>query len=115
MMVTTLITEKYPNEIDGILHCYDRIVLNGHLQQLCYAKGMTKYLYTQQIRIFDYRQFAELLRDLIRQNAQQLATENQLEIEFISKKDAFRRYCQLKLKQVEPKQVFPTFADRTSV
>ena len=34
------------------------------LQPLCYAKGMTKYLYTHQIRIFDYTQFAEPMRDL---------------------------------------------------
>lgn len=90
-MATTLMTEKYQNEIDGILHCYDRIVISGHLQPLCYAKGMTKYLYTQQIRIFDYIQFAEPLRDLIRENAQAVAKANGLEIEFISKKDAFRK------------------------
>ena len=84
-MTTTGMTEKYQNEIDGILHCYDRIVINGHLASLCYAKGMTKYLYTQQIRIFDYTQFAEPLRDVIRENAQQLAEENGLEIEFIRK------------------------------
>lgn len=95
-MATTLITEKYQNEIDGILHCYDRIVINGHLQQLCYAKGMTKYLYTQQIRIFDYTQFAEPLRDLIRENAQRLAEESGLDIEFISKKDAFRKESRIK-------------------
>ena len=30
-MTTTVMTEKYQDEIDGILHCYDRIVINGHL------------------------------------------------------------------------------------
>ncbi len=95
-MATTLMTEKYQNEIDGILHCFDRIVISGHLQSLCYAKGMTKYLYTQQIRIFDYTQFAEPLRELIRQNAERQAEENGLEIEFISKKDAFRKEERIK-------------------
>ena len=95
-MTTTVMTEKYQDEIDGILHCYDRIVINGHLASLCYAKGMTKYLYTQQIRIFDYTQFAEPLRDLIRDNAQQLAEDNGLDIEFISKKDAFRKESRIK-------------------
>ena len=71
-MATTLITEKYQDEIHGVLHCYDRVVISGNLQPLCYAKGMTKYLYTQQIRIFDYTQFTEPLRDLIRANAQTL-------------------------------------------
>jgi hypothetical protein len=67
------------------------VVISGHLQPLCYAKGMTKYLYTQQIRIFDYTKFAEPLRDLIRKNSQAIAKENGLEIEFISKKDDFRK------------------------
>ena len=52
---------------------------------------MTKYLYIHQIRIFDYTKFAEPLRDLIRENAQTIAKENGLEIEFISKKDDFRK------------------------
>jgi hypothetical protein len=95
-MATILMTEKYQNEIDGILYCYDRIVINGHLSSLCYAKGMTKYLYMQQIRIFDYTEFAEPLRDLIRENAQRLAEDNELNIEFISKKDAFRKESRIK-------------------
>lgn len=90
-MATTLITEKYQAEIHGVLHCYDRIVISGNLQPLCYAKGMTKYLYTQQIRVFDYTKFVEPLRDLIRQNAQTIAKENGLEIEFISKRNDFRK------------------------
>jgi len=90
-MATTLITEKYQKEIHGVLHCYDRVVISGNLQPLCYAKGMTKYLYTHQIRVFDYTKFAEPLRDLIRQNAQTIARENGLEIEFISKKGDFRK------------------------
>jgi len=90
-MSTTLITKKYQEEIHGTLHCYDRVVINGHIQPLCYAKGMTKYLYTHQIRIFDYTKFAEPLRNLIRKNAQTIAEENELEIEFITKKDNFRK------------------------
>lgn len=95
-MATTLITEKYQDEIHGVLHCYDRVVISGNLQPLCYAKGMTKYLYTQQIRIFDYTQFTEPLRDLIRANAQTVAEENELKIEFISKKDDFRKEERIK-------------------
>jgi hypothetical protein len=90
-MATTLMTKKYQDKIHGVLHCYDRIVISGNLQPLCYAKGMTKYLYIHQIRIFDYTEFAEPLRDLIRKNAKTIAKENGLEIEFISKKDDFRK------------------------
>lgn len=40
-----LLTERYSNQISGILHCYDRIVIQGTLPGLCYADGMTSYLY----------------------------------------------------------------------
>ncbi|MCB0044244.1 MAG: hypothetical protein KDD92_02310 [Caldilineaceae bacterium] len=67
--------EKYAAQIHGVPNCYDRIVIAGHLQLLSYAKGMTKYLYKEQIRIFDYKEFAQPLRDLIRENAALIAQE----------------------------------------
>jgi hypothetical protein len=90
-MPQALITERYATEIEGILHCYDRMVISGQLQPICYAKGMTKYLYIHGIRIFDYTQFAEPLRDEIRQNAEVMAKTNGIEIEFISKPKSFRK------------------------
>jgi len=91
-MAITLIDEKYASEIHGVLHCYDRVIISGNLQPLCYAHGMTQYLYRHRIRIFDYgRQFAEPLRNAIRANAQAIAEAHGLEIEFITKRDAFRK------------------------
>ncbi|MCP4486205.1 MAG: hypothetical protein GY820_02635 [Gammaproteobacteria bacterium] len=43
-----MLSEKYKDELYGVLHCYDRILISGHLQPWAYAKGMTKYLYQQQ-------------------------------------------------------------------
>ena len=60
------LSERYANDLDGILSCYDRIVITGNLQPFCYAQGMTRYLYQEGIRIFDYAQFAEPLRARIR-------------------------------------------------
>lgn len=90
-MTITLLPERHKDDIYGTLHCFDRVVLSGNLQPLCYAKGMTGYLYKHEIRIFDYTQFAEPLRNQIRANAEAIAKENGLEIEFIIKKDAFRK------------------------
>jgi hypothetical protein len=91
-MAIALITETYAAEIQGVLNCYDRVIISGNLQPVCYAKGMTKYLYSQGIRIFDYgKQFAEPLRDAIRANAETIAKAHGLEIEFISKQGAFRK------------------------
>lgn len=90
-MATQLLTERYGEAISGVVESYDRIVISGHLQPLCYAKGMTSYLYRQGIRIFDYTQFAEPLRNLIRSNAERVAAENGIAIEFISKGQGLRK------------------------
>jgi hypothetical protein len=90
-MATELLTEKYGADLYGVLSCYDRVILSGNLQPLCYAKGMTKYLYTQHIRIFDYTTFAEPLRELIRANAEAVAKANGVEIEFIRKSQSIRK------------------------
>ena len=65
-MSEELLTEKYDNLLKGVLECYDRVIIVGHLGPLSYAQGMTNSLYGQQIRIFDYPQFAEPLRDEIK-------------------------------------------------
>ena len=52
-MAMKLLTDKYAEQLDGVLHCYDRLVLTGSLMPLCHAHGMTKYLNDQHIRIFD--------------------------------------------------------------
>jgi hypothetical protein len=46
---------------------------------------MTGYLYSQNIRIFDYPKFAEKFRDKIRTNAEEIAKQSNIEIEFIKK------------------------------
>jgi hypothetical protein len=85
-----LLSERFEQELDGVLNCYDRVVITGNLQPLCYAQGMTHYLYQQGIRIFDYANFAEPLRERIRENAEKVADANNIKIEFVRKKD-FRK------------------------
>jgi len=85
-----LLSERYCKELDGVLSCYDRIVITGSLHPFCYAQGMTRYLYQAGIRIFDYAKFAEPLRECIRANAEALAQANGIQIEFVRKKD-FRK------------------------
>lgn len=84
------LSERYSKELDGVLSCYDRIVITGSLYPFCYAQGMTSYLYRQGIRIFDYAKFAEPLRERVRENAEALAQANGIKIEFTRKKD-FRK------------------------
>ncbi len=89
-MTIRLLSDKYRDQLDGVLNCYDRIILIGSLQPFCYAQGMTHYLFAHQIRIFDYAKFAEPLRDQICKNTEQLAQAHGLKIEYIRKKN-FRK------------------------
>lgn len=84
------LAERFESELKGVLNCYDRVVITGNVQAWCYAKGMTHYLYQQNIRIFDYAKFAEPFRERIRENAEALAKEAGVAIEFVRKKD-FRK------------------------
>lgn len=85
-----LLSERYAKDLEGVLSCFDRIVITGSLPPLCYAQGMTRYLYQRGIRVFDYSKFAEPLRERIRATAEGLAEANGLQIEFLRKKD-FRK------------------------
>jgi len=77
--------QRYADKIDGVISCLDRIVIQGTLPQLCYAEGMAGYLNARQIRIFDYPRFAQPFRDRIRENAERIAAEHGLEINFVRK------------------------------
>ena len=91
-----LLTERYNNQIAGTLSCYDRIIIQGTLPKWCYAGGMTNYFYEHQIKIFDYPKWAQPLRDAIRENAEHLAAENGIEIEFVRSKKSFRKEDRVK-------------------
>ena len=86
-MGLTLLTERHEEQIAGVLSCWDRVLLFGTLPKICYAEGMTSYLSERKIRIFDYPKFAEPFRNALRENAEQLAAENGIEIEFLRKRN----------------------------
>ena len=80
-----LLTTRYTENLAGVLSCYDRIVITGTLPGACYADGMTSFLHSRSIRIFDYPQFALPLRERIRDGAQALAQQHGARIEHISR------------------------------
>lgn len=83
--MTRMLTERYHDRLHGVLSCYDRIVITGTLPGVCYAQGMTSFLYSRGVRIFDYARFAEPLRERIRARATQVCGEAGIEIEHINK------------------------------
>ena len=81
----TQLVNRYAANMRGVLSCYDRILITGTLPGACYAGGMTSFLYSRGIRIFDYAQFAEPLRDRIRARAQDVCAAAGIEVEHVSK------------------------------
>jgi hypothetical protein len=84
-MAAATLSERYAANLHGVLSCYDRIIITGTLPGACYAGGMTSFLYSRGIRIFDYARFAEPLRERIRQRAQEVCTAAGIEIEHVNK------------------------------
>jgi len=80
-----LLTTTYQDKIAGTLSCLDRVIITGTIPQICYSQGMTSYLYSQKIKIFDYAKFAEPFKEELRNNALKVAKENDIEIEFVRK------------------------------
>lgn len=87
----TSFINRHADNIKGVLSCFDRVVITATIPGICYADGMTSFLYQNNIRIFDYAKWAEPLRAEIRANAERLARENDLKIEFIRKIGVVRK------------------------
>jgi len=84
-MMSQSLVERYAAQIAGTLSCYDRVVVTGTLPQACYPEGMTHYLHTHEIPIFDYPAFAQGLRDRMREHAEAVAAEAGIAIEHIGR------------------------------
>jgi hypothetical protein len=81
-----LLTERYQADLLGVLSCYDRMIITGTLPGACYAGGMTSFLYSRHIKIFDYAKvFADPLRERIRKCAHEIADAHGVSIEHVNK------------------------------
>lgn len=78
-----LLTERYAQQIVGVLSCFDRVQVCGTLQHVGYEQGMTSFLISKHVRLVDYPAWAARLRDELKHNAEQLAHENDLTIEYL--------------------------------
>jgi len=86
---------KHSDRIDGVLSCFDRVVLSGTLPEICYAKAMERYLANNSIRIFDFPKLANGWRETIRKNTERIADRENIEIEFV-RKNSFRKEARVK-------------------
>lgn len=86
-----MLVDRYSSRIRGVLSCFDRILITGTLPDICHAGAFTRELNRRKVRIFDFTQFTQPLRDRVRENAEAIAATHGLTIEFIRRADAFRK------------------------
>lgn len=83
-----LLTTRYADKINGVLGCFDRIIIKGILPGICYSDAMARHLTKQNILLFDYTKYADPLGEQLRLNAETLAAKNNIAIEFIRSSNA---------------------------
>src|SRR5215210_8392654 len=91
MKTTSGLLERYEKEIAGVLGCFDRLVVTGTLTEIAHPDAMDSRLFREGFRAFDIGQFAEPLRQRIRENAVTLAREAGIEIEYLSRSKGVRK------------------------
>jgi hypothetical protein len=83
--MTSALEDRYDDRIAGVLSCYDRVVITGTLPTVCYAEGMTRFLYAMGVQIFKYPEFAMTLRERVREQVASVAAGGGVTIEHIAK------------------------------
>ena len=95
-VMKVLITATHQGEINGELYCYDRVIINATAGTFGYADGMRMFFNQRGYRIFDFANVFTPVTEQIKENAERLARENKLKIEYIRKKHAFRKEDRIK-------------------
>jgi len=86
-----MITETYADIIDGIINCYDRINIKCTPGSFGYPDGMAMFFSQISSRCFDFHKVFTPVTEAIKKNAERIATENGMEIEYINSVKAFRK------------------------
>jgi len=91
-----LITERYSDQIVGVISCFDRIVITGTLPDICHAGAMAAQLTRRKMLLFDYGEFVNPIRNMLHDNAREVAAAHGAEIEPIRKLKDFRKEDRIK-------------------
>jgi hypothetical protein len=86
-----LLTTTHQGEINGKLYCYDRVLINAVAGTFGFPDGMAMFFNQHKYRIFDFANVFTPVTERIRKNAESLANDNGLEIEYIRNTNAFRK------------------------
>jgi hypothetical protein len=75
--------ERHSHKIIGTIGCFDRIIIQGTLPDICHPRAITGFFHKHGIRIFDFKPWAAPMRDEINENIKAIAAEKGIEIEHL--------------------------------
>lgn len=79
--------ERHASKMVNVLSCFYRVVIQGTILSVCYAGAVQTLLHAREIRIFAYGSlFADAFRQSIRAHVDRVATEADVEVEYIKAK-----------------------------
>ena len=90
-----LLTESYTAQISGVISSYDRINIKCTIESFGYAEGMRSFFYEQKLRYFDYPNIFKPVTAEIIANAEKIARENGMEIEYVREARKFRKEAKI--------------------
>ena len=82
---------KYQDKIQGVISCYDRILIKGTLPNASHVGAMTNLLYRKDYLLKDITQFTNPLRNEVYANAKRIAKSAGIEIEYIRQPKKVRK------------------------
>jgi hypothetical protein len=62
--------QRHGEKIEAVLGCYDRLVITGTLLDVTYPAAVQHRLNERDLRCFELGEFAEPLREAVRENAE---------------------------------------------
>lgn len=68
--------QKYEGSIAGVLNCFDRVLLKGHLP-ISWPEGMESFLRREHVLVKDFKRYVTKVSDRVVEHAQTLAAEAQ--------------------------------------
>jgi hypothetical protein len=79
-----LLTKRFQKNIAGVLNCFDRLVLFGTYQPICYPQAMSWQLHEAGIQLIDYeKKFANKLRLEMNARIKAIATQEDIPIKHV--------------------------------
>ncbi len=65
---------KHADKIQGVLSCFDRVIFRGYLP-LSYPKGMSGFLYQQQVLLKDFKDYAPHIAERLKEHVKGLVEQ----------------------------------------